>query len=44
MTLKGWLMTAAIAALVIAGLYSGVTNGVEPHLVPCTKYTLICRP
>ncbi len=42
MKLKTMLITAGCLIFLGVGLYLGFTEGIEPSLGPCSKYSLIC--
>lgn len=43
MKLKTMLIGAGALVFLSVGLYLGITEGVEPNLGACSKYSLICR-
>lgn len=43
MKLKTLLIGAGVLVFLGAGLYLGITEGVEPNIGVCSKYSLICR-
>ena len=42
MKLKTMLITAGCLIFLGVGLYLGITEGIEPSIGPCSKYSLIC--
>lgn len=42
MKLKTMLITAGLLIFLGVGLYLGITEGIEPTIGSCTKYSIIC--